>query len=83
MENNKIITTKQPKYPRINQTEEQKKAYYRKYYQQHKEKYIESSQKRKDEYYDCEVCKCSVKKQNIADHKRTQKHIRYLLIVNA
>ena len=35
MENNKIITTKQPKYPRIKQTEEQKKVYHRWYYQKH------------------------------------------------
>ena len=59
---------------------ENKKEYFKKYYQENIEKYRAKNKERKSCYVDCEICNCKFIKKHLSEHKRTKKHINNILM---
>ena len=58
-----------PKYKKEKLTTQE---YNKKYYETHKDKW--EAYNNKEEYYDCDLCKCSVKFAHKSKHFKTKKH---------
>ena len=61
--------------PKIKKTAD-KKAYFKKYYSENKEKYLNRPVK----YAFCELCTCYVLNKNWGQHEQTKRHTRMLYL---
>jgi hypothetical protein len=66
--------TNQPKYKK--QQLPKNDNYNKSYYEVNKSKWIEYNEKQKQNYYNCEACKCSIKFSHKNIHFQTKKHIK-------
>jgi hypothetical protein len=57
-------------------SDDNKKEYFKKYYQEHKQKYVEQNERRKIQFKSCSVCNCDVGIKSIQPHLKTVKHIK-------
>jgi hypothetical protein len=76
IENNEIVKPQKVKLT------ENKKEYFKKYYETNKPKFEEYKNKRKNNFLHCEICNCYITKKFILTHKRTQKHEKNLINYN-